>query len=106
MTYVIPTAFLVGMASFLSPCILPVVPGFISSLAGTIDPAEIKKTRRAIFLSTLYFVLGFALVFALLGTSISFLYTAQGSIGVQIKHWIAYIGGFVIVAFGIFLVLA
>jgi len=103
--YTIVTAFLVGMASFLSPCILPVVPGFISSLAGTIDPKEIDKSKRAIFLSTLYFVLGFALVFALVGTLISCLCTAQSALGVQIKHWISYLGGFVIVGFGIFLIL-
>ena len=81
------------------------VPGFISSLCGGINPSELKKAKRSILLSTLYFVLGFALVFALLGTLISCLCTPHSSLGLQLKSVISWLGGFVIVGFGAFLLL-
>src|SRR5213594_3213012 len=66
-----------GAGSFLSPCILPIMPAFISYLSGTTvnelqstggQSLAIKRsTRINIFLNTVYFVLGFSLVFAVLG---------------------------------------
>ncbi|MGB7676929.1 MAG: cytochrome c biogenesis protein CcdA, partial [Nitrososphaeraceae archaeon] len=72
---------LAGAGSFFSPCILPILPAFISYLSGTTlnelqnnntgatgRAVSIKKaTRLNIFLNTVYFVLGFSLVFAVLG---------------------------------------
>lgn len=69
-------AFLAGILSFLSPCILPLIPGYISFLSGVSleqikqrSSLEIKKT----FYVSLLFVLGFSLIFLLLGASASFL---------------------------------
>jgi cytochrome c-type biogenesis protein len=103
--YEIFIAFAIGFASFLSPCILPIIPGFISSLAGTATPGEVTKTKRAVFISTLYFVLGFSLVFALLGTLIACFCTPNSPLGLELKNIISHVGGAVIIAFGIFLIL-
>jgi cytochrome c-type biogenesis protein len=120
-------AFFTGLASFLSPCILPIVPGFVSTLAGTVrrDPRHeaiqkvgiksedknavdrrCREARRDMFLATGHFVLGFCLTFALLGTLIACLCAAYNFTGLAIKHYMAWIGGFVILAFGVFLVLS
>ena len=59
-------ALLAGTVSFLSPCMLPVIPAFLAQLAGTsLGYAELQ--RRDVLLSTLLFVLGFSTVFAVLG---------------------------------------
>ena len=70
------TAFLAGLASFLSPCVLPLVPGYISFMSGlSLDElssggARPGTTRRAA-LAALFFVLGFSVVFTALGASAS-----------------------------------
>ncbi|MGH2346261.1 MAG: cytochrome c biogenesis CcdA family protein [Chloroflexota bacterium] len=69
-------AFLAGLASFLSPCVFPLVPGYLSYLAGTAgaqarlaeDPHEL---RRHVALHALFFVLGFSLIFVALGATAS-----------------------------------
>src|SRR5215218_5205193 len=72
---------LAGAGSFFSPCILPIIPAFVSYLSGTVlteiqsqnqsftgASASLKKsTRLNIFLNTTYFVLGFSFVFAIIG---------------------------------------
>ncbi len=143
---------LAGLASFISPCILPILPAFISYLSGTtiseIQNSTIattttttaisevkslngesrnmsdesqkqeqrhemkqhhsqliipKSTRLNIFLNTVYFVLGFSLVFAVLGVILnSFLV----SFGVGFQHSLTSIGGAVIVVFGLYLILS
>ena len=143
-TSVVVSAF-AGLASFLSPCILPILPAFISYLSGTTiseiqnssptttiseiksengksrnvggsqqqeqkqeekqSPQLIiqKSTRLNIFLNTVYFVLGFSLVFAVLGVILnSFLVT----LGIGFQHSLTSIGGTVIVAFGVYLILS
>ena len=120
MVYELLIPFFAGLASFLSPCIFPIVPGFISTLAGTVrrdcngsrersNPdciKELKVTRRTLFFSTVHFVLGFCLTFALISVLIACFCTPGSLIGLQIKHAIAWIGGFVVLGFGIFLVLS
>lgn len=70
-------AFFAGILSFLSPCILPLVPGYISFLSG-ISLEELKKGAekgkviRRVGLTSVFFVIGFSLVFILLGASASF----------------------------------
>ena len=144
---------LAGLASFLSPCILPILPAFISYLSGTtiseiqnssptttspatstnvseiksensksrnvgsrnqqqeqqrqkMQPPKLiiqKSTRLNIFLNTVYFVPGFSLVFAVLGVILnSFLVT----LGIGFQHSLTSIGGTVIVAFGVYLILS
>lgn len=69
------TAFLValagGAASFLSPCVLPLLPAYLSFVSG-LSVEELKKGDRRVVLSTVAFVLGFSLVFTVLGAGFSF----------------------------------
>ncbi len=93
-------AFLAGLVSFLSPCVLPIIPGFLAYLAGA-SAQEAKQKRWDIFLSSVFFVLGFSVVFAVLGVLLNtllerFAYDAQA--------WLARIGGAIIIFFGLYLV--
>jgi cytochrome c-type biogenesis protein len=82
-----------GAGSFLSPCILPILPAFISYLSGTTineiqntggkSLAIKRSTRINIFLNTIYFVLGFSLIFAVLGVILN---TVLVSAGVAFNH--------------------
>jgi len=69
------TAFLValagGAASFLSPCVLPLLPAYLSFVSG-LSVEELQKANRRVFLSTAAFVLGFSVVFTLMGAGFSF----------------------------------
>lgn len=105
---------LAGVGSFFSPCILPIIPAFVSYLSGT-TLSEVasqntgasvslkKSTRLNIFLNTVYFVLGFSLVFAVLGVILnSFLV----SVGIGFQSTLQMIGGAVIIGFGAYLILS
>lgn len=92
-------ALLAGMISFLSPCIFPLMPGFIAYLAGTsID--EAKNKRLEVFLNALFFVLGFSIVFALLGVLLN---TLLSAFAYDAQLWLARIGGVIIIFFGLYL---
>ncbi len=105
---------LAGAGSFFSPCILPIIPAFVSYLSGT-TMSEISRqsmgtsvtvkgsARLNIFLNTVYFVLGFSFVFAVLGVILnSFL----ANIGVGFQSTLQVIGGAVIIGFGTYLILS
>jgi cytochrome c-type biogenesis protein len=130
-----------GLASFLSPCILPILPGFISYLSGTAinevknftpiirnsdedvslennsgkleqqrqrqrqqqSSSRVMQTRLNIFLNTVYFVLGFSLIFAILGVILNSVLSVYG---VGFQHYLTTIGGIVIVVFGVYLILS
>src|ERR687896_2142049 len=108
---------LAGAGSFFSPCILPIIPAFVSYLSGTalteiqsqnqsLNSASVamkKSTRLNIFLNTVYFVLGFSLVFAIMGVVLnSFL----ANLGTGFQTTFQVIGGAVIIAFGGYLILS
>lgn len=93
-------AFFAGFVSFLSPCVLPLIPGFLAYLAGT----SLKKTkghRREIFFNSLFFVLGFATFFAGLGVLLNWLFA---NVAEEATTWLARIGGTIIIFFGLYLV--
>jgi cytochrome c-type biogenesis protein len=120
-----------GMGSFFSPCILPILPAFISYLSGStlheisninktktsVDNENIeatinsnkksislqKSTRVNIFLNTVYFVLGFSIVFAVLGVALNSLLV---NIGTTFQNTLQIFGGIVIISFGVFLILS
>jgi cytochrome c-type biogenesis protein len=96
----IGTAFFAGLVSFLAPCVLPIIPGFLAYLAGSTD-AESTTKRRDIFINSVFFVLGFSTVFAVLGI---LLQTVLQSIGPEVQSWLSRIGGVVIIFFGLYLV--
>ncbi len=92
----IAVAFLAGLLSFLSPCVLPLVPSYIGFLTGlTLD--EMGSRRRLAFTHALLFVLGFSLIFLMLGASA----TALGRALKYHEVWLQRIGGVLIIFFGL-----
>lgn len=68
----VPVAFVVGMVSFFTPCCLPLLPGYLSYVSGVSgEELELGTRRRRVFLGTLLFVVGFALIFTALGATSS-----------------------------------
>lgn len=92
-------AFVAGLVSFLSPCVLPIIPGFLAYLAGT-SLKDAKDHRWGIFLNSIFFVLGFSFVFASLGVLLN---TLLSSVAYDATIWLGRIGGVVIIFFGLYL---
>lgn len=95
-------AFSGGLLSFFSPCLLPLLPAYLSFLSGVVvlDQSELKKARLRIFLSALFFVLGFTLVFSFFGVSAG----AFGRLFLPYKALMIKIGGVIIILFGLYMV--
>ena len=101
----ITIAFLAGLASFLSPCVLPLVPGYVSLISGvSIDRlkgegASKSSARRAVILNSIAFNIGLSMIFVSLGA-------AAGLIGASVLNniWVRVIGGLVIIGFGLQLI--
>ena len=66
-------AFLAGLISFLSPCVLPLIPGYISYISGTSLEKLIEKKNNLVVIKTIFFTLGFSVIFIILGSTASFL---------------------------------
>jgi len=96
------TSFAAGLVSFLSPCVLPLVPGYVSMLSG-IGVEQLRQgegLRRTLLASSLAFVAGFSMVFVAFGASAS----AVGQFLVSNKNLLAPVAGAVIILFGLHLV--
>ena len=95
------TAFLAGAVSFLSPCVLPLVPGYVSYVAGSsLDDLRQEQAigrRLAVLGLSLAFVLGFSSVFVALGASAS----AIGSLFLSYRYEASYVAGAIIIVFGL-----
>jgi len=89
-------AFTAGLLSFLSPCVLPLVPSYVGFITGMTLP-EVTGRRRAAFTHALLFVAGFSLVFVLLGASA----TALGRALNHYQVWLQRLGGVLIILFGL-----
>lgn len=89
--------FVAGIVSFLSPCVLPLIPGFLSYLAGTSGG---QPSRGRIFVNTIFFVIGFAVVFSLIGVLLNSLLAPFAE---SAKIWLGYVGGAIIIFFGLVL---
>ena len=94
-------SFAAGILSFLSPCVLPLVPGYISLISGvSIDRLkEGASSRRAVILNSLAFNAGLSVIFLLLGTTAGLVGSAITS-----NPWVRIIGGLVIIVFGLQLI--
>jgi len=92
-------AFVAGLVSFLAPCVLPIIPGFLSYLAGASISESVSK-RKEIFINSVFFVLGFSIVFALLGVLLN---TVLESVAYSAQAWLSRVGGILIIFFGIYL---
>jgi cytochrome c-type biogenesis protein len=96
-------AFLAGLASFLSPCVFSLVPAYIGYLSGRTIAAtsageiEVGNRRWQALSHGLAFVIGFSIVFVLLGVTVS----ALGGLLYGVRDWLAKIGGIVVILFGL-----
>jgi len=97
----IALAFVAGLVSFAAPCVLPLIPGFLAYLAGTGASEQGSAQRRMIFLNSLCFVLGFSVIFSLLGVVLN---TILESVADETQQWLARLGGALIIFFGLYLV--
>jgi cytochrome c-type biogenesis protein len=104
-------AALAGLGSFLAPCILPMIPAFLAYISGTTltdlqrnnGTVNIVASRMNIMLNTIFFVLGFSVVFSVIGVILnSVLSSTAGSLLAGFNH----IGGIIIIAFGVFMLLS
>jgi len=90
-------AFLAGSVSFFAPCVIPLVPAFLSYLAGqTLD----KTSRLVVFGHSILFVLGFSTIFAILGVLLN---SVLASIAYTTQIWLGRITGTIIIFFGLYL---
>jgi cytochrome c-type biogenesis protein len=94
-------AFIAGVASFLSPCVLALVPAYIGYLGGRAAGGEGGANNRFVtFTHGLAFVLGFSTVFVLLGVAAS----ALGGLLYDVRTWLGRIGGLVVIVFGLHMI--
>lgn len=93
-------AFLAGLLSFLSPCVLPLVPSYLTFVTGmSLEDLEQGVNRKATLIHSILFVLGFSTIFVIGGAAASFL----GQFVRYWEVWIARIGGVVIIVLGLHL---
>lgn len=90
-------AMLAGVISFLSPCVLPIVPPYLAYMAGTSPTAVSGKSDPRVVRAAIFFVLGLSTVFLLLGFAAS----ALGRAFLQYQEYLGYAAGVVIIAFGL-----
>lgn len=91
-------AFLAGILSFLSPCVLPLVPSYVSFLTG-LTLEDMERRRRTAVTHALAFVSGFTIIFVILGASA----TALGRLFNYYQVWLERIGGLLIIAIALYL---
>ena len=103
-SFVIPS-FIAGILTFLAPCTLPLVPGYLgfisaASLEDLKDPEKSRHARGKIFINSLFFVIGFSAVFIVIGSLAGFV----GRSFIQYRFLLSRIGGIFVIAFGLFTV--
>jgi cytochrome c-type biogenesis protein len=91
-------AFAAGLLSFLSPCVLPLIPSYVGFLTG-MSVEEVERRRWTAVLHGIWFVAGFSLVFILLGAAAS----AVGNLLRDYQVWVGRIGGVLLILFGVYL---
>jgi cytochrome c-type biogenesis protein len=93
-------AFLAGLLSFLSPCVLPLVPSYLGFVTGmSLDEMTTAPSRKAVLMPALLFTAGFSLVFLIMGASATLL----GQLLLRYQDWVSRIGGILIIVFGLHL---
>ena len=103
-------AFSAGLASFIAPCILPMIPAFLAYISGTTlteinnnQKTNFKINKINIIANTIFFVLGFSVIFSTLGVLINSILSENIN---QISNSLNGIAGIIIVTFGIFLIVS
>ena len=93
-------AFLAGVISFLSPCVLPLIPGYISYISGTSLNKLIEKKNNLVIVKTIFFTLGFSLVFVTLGSTASYI----GKFFLNNSNILRIVAGIIIIFFSLQLI--
>ncbi|HET6679670.1 MAG TPA: cytochrome c biogenesis protein CcdA, partial [Gemmatimonadaceae bacterium] len=91
-------AFTAGVLSFLSPCVLPLIPSYVTFITG-LSLEDVSRARRAAVTHALLFILGFTLIFLALGAAA----TTLGQLLLYQRAWISRIGGVLIIIFGLYM---
>ena len=104
LSLIIP-AFIAGILTFLAPCTLPLVPGYLGFISGVStndlqNQTNSKIVRRKIFINGVLYVIGFSLVFIILGS----LFGLGGSALIKYRLWLSRIGGIFVIFFGLFMI--
>lgn len=91
-------AAVAGLLSFLSPCVLPIVPPYLAYMGGVsiTDMEDEASSRKRVLLAAAFFVLGLSTVFLLLG----FAFSALGRMFLQVQDWFTIVAGIVVMIFG------
>jgi cytochrome c-type biogenesis protein len=97
-TVALPIAFMAGLLSFLSPCVLPLVPSYVSFITG-LSLDELGERRWTALSHAVFFILGFTLIFLALGATA----TALGRFLQYNQAWLERAGGILIILFGLYL---
>ncbi len=100
----LPLAFIAGLVSFLSPCVLPVVPSYLAFISG-LTLADLREStaaqaRRAALINSVLFVVGFSAVFMTMG----WVATSFGQAVSRALPWLSRAGGIVMIVFGLYMV--
>jgi cytochrome c-type biogenesis protein len=91
-------AFSAGLLSFLSPCVLPLVPSYVTFITG-LSFEDVTKARRTALVHSLLFILGFTIIFVALGATA----TVVGRLLLRHRYWVSFVGGALIIVFGLYL---
>jgi cytochrome c-type biogenesis protein len=97
-TFGVLIAFSAGLLSFLSPCVLPLIPSYVTFITG-LSLDDVQHARKAALVHGSLFVLGFTLIFMAMGAGATML----GQVLIQNRDWISRVGGVVIIVFGLYL---
>ena len=91
-------SFTAGLLSFLSPCVLPLIPSYVTFVTG-LSLEDVQRSRKTALIHALLFVVGFSLIFLALGATA----TALGRLLLVNRRWISRIGGILVVLLGLYL---
>jgi cytochrome c-type biogenesis protein len=94
----ITVSFAAGVLSFLSPCVLPLIPSYVSFISG-LSLEDAQRSRRIVLVHSLLFIAGFTIVFLVLGATA----TALGRLFHQQRDWVGRIGGLLVIVLGLYL---
>ena len=91
-------SFTAGLLSFLSPCVLPLIPSYVTFVTG-LSLEDVQRSRKTALVHSLLFVAGFSLIFLALGATA----TAVGRLLLVHRQWISRVGGVLVVLLGLYL---
>jgi len=94
----VAVAFTAGLLSFLSPCVLPLIPSYVSFITG-LELDDVQRQKHTALVHSVLFVVGFTLVFLALGATA----TLVGQLFIRQRDWVSRVGGVLVIVFGLYL---